>query len=115
MLDFGSKKQNKKFKTESVLKESSKRGYIWVNPGYLLQEHEWIKRNTTLPKMTQCGNTSPSVYMISNLMTYMFQRQKPWWMIWKSDEEYKRWILLRKDHWIVDHQIREELLKQRKI
>lgn len=113
-MDFGNKDQNKKFKEVSVLKPSSKRGYIWVNVSYLLIEHDWIKNNSKLSKVVYLGNVSKSVYMVGSLISYMFQRKKPLFCF-KSEREYKRWILLRKDHWLIDHDVRVKLLAEGKI
>jgi len=112
-MDFGNKKKNKIFKDASVLKSSRKRGYIWVNPTYLISEYEWIKKNTTLPPCV--SGVSHTVYMVNSLMTYMFLRVKPIWMFWKTEDEYKRWILLREDHWLIDHSVRNRLLLQKLI
>ena len=116
MVDFGQKKLNDKFYGNTVLRKSSKKGYIWVNGTFLLTEYEYMKRNTTLKGSDGTANSSPNVVMIDHLMKYMYERKVPWY-VWgeKARLEYKRWILLRKDHWLVDHNVREEMIRKRLI
>ena len=95
-------------KNSSVFKDSDLKGYIQVNISYLLEELEWLKNNT---KVTSMGK-NPNVEMLDHLLTWMAQRTKPLWMIFTDEREWRQWIELKEDHWIVNHNIRDELMKK---
>ena len=102
-----------KRKEGSVLKKSRIKGYVKVHISYLLEELDWIKKNTKLSS----GNIkrSPTVMMVDGLLSWMGLRKKPIWLCLVSDRDYKQWIDLREDHWLIDHSKRAELLKQKAI
>lgn len=97
----------------TVIRKSSVTGFVQVHMVYLIDELSWIKKNTKLPKMG--SKPSISVQMVDTLLTWMGMRKKPWWNFWTDEKEWKNWVNLRKDHWLVDHNIRTELVKKRLI
>jgi len=115
MVDFGDKKKNNKFHESTVFKKSKKKGFIQVHSAYLLQELQWMKQKTTLRDCQPSnisGERSSSCQMIDHLLFWMAQRKKPIELFWVNEYRWKQWIDLKKDHWIVDHNKRSEMLKK---
>ena len=106
-------KMSPKKKESSVFKKSRARGFMKVHISYLLEELDWIRANTTLSS----GNVknSPSVMMVDDLLTWAGLRRKPIWMFFVNNRDYKQWIELREDHWLLDHSQRAELVKNKMI
>ena len=111
---FGKKKvKNKKYgKATNVFKKSKTKGYIQVHMMYLMDELSWIRKNTTQVNVSS-GNSS--VVMVENLVAWMAMREKPKFMFWVAEKEWKNWVTLREDHWLIDHTKRAELIKQKQI
>lgn len=102
-----------KRKESSVFKKSRIKGYIKVHISYLLEELDWIRSHTTF----NSGNIkrSPTVMMVDGLLTWMGLRKKPIYLLFVNNRNYRQWIDLREDHWLMDHAQRAELLKKKMI
>lgn len=108
-MSWPKKSDKKPHKDSSVFRDSNVKGYVQVHISYLLEELEWLKNNT---KLTLGTNKNPNVEMLDHLLTWMAQRKKPLWMIFTDERKWKQWVTLKKDHWVVNHNIREELMKK---
>jgi len=93
-------------------------GYTPINGANLLALLEEMKGKTTLPGIDVKHN--PSLYMIDNLIWFMSQMEVPWHlklMFWtdKPQTNYKSWINIHEDHWIVNRNTMNKLLQLKQI
>ena len=112
-----SKKEQEKItkharKGGNLFKKSKIKGYVNVHVIYLIEQIDWIKKNTT--QKDNMG-ASLTVTMVEHLLTWMAMRKKPAWMFGVDEKDYKNWIDLEKGHWLVDEKIRPELIRKKLI
>jgi len=86
--------------------------YVEVHMRYLMEQLDWLKKNTTL--RPEHGG-SPTVRMLDNLLTWMATRKKPIWKIFTDEKKWKQWIALREDHWLVDLSRRDSSIRKKLI
>lgn len=119
MFGFGEDKKKKKAKKPSnVFRKCKTEGYIEVYHEYLLELVKEMESKSTLRDRSPGGVTksrSSSVQMLDSLLCWMFQRKKPFWMLGTNENEWKRWVVLKKNHWIIDEKIRAELIREKMI
>ncbi len=109
-------KLNKEFEHSSVIKPSRKKGYVKVHSIYLLEELDWIRKNSRLQKEAS-GKTATQI-MVDHLLMWMAYQEVPWYVKLLSlipgfnhmDRTYKEWILIRNDHWLVNQEARNKWL-----
>ena len=117
MFGIGKDKKKKK-KPSNVFRKCRTKGYVEVYHSYLLEVSREMASKSALQDRAPGGvsrSSSSSVQMLDSLLCWMFQRKKPFWMLGVDETEWKKWIALREDHWIVDEELRYKLLKERKI
>lgn len=114
MFGIGEKKKKKKKRVSpsNVFRKSKTKGYKEVHMLYLMEQLQWIRSNTTL---SHRSGGSPSVNMLDHLLTWMAMRKKPWYLFTVDESDYKNWVSLREDHWILNDAIRPELIRRKMI
>lgn len=102
-------------KNEVLIKKSKLKGYVQVHMSYLMEEFNWIKKNTTLRGRDGTTRTSPNIQMVDHLLIWMGSRKKPWWKFLTNETEWKQWVTLREDHWLMNHDVKAELIAKKLI
>jgi len=119
MFGIGEDKDNKKIKKpENVFRKCKTTGYKEVYYDYLLDVDQEMKVKTTLKDSSPTSlsqSSSSSVQMLEHLMCWMFMRQKPFWISGEKQDQWKKWIALKEDHWIVNNEVRSQLIKEKVI
>lgn len=121
MFGFGedkNKKKKKSKKPKNVFRKSKTKGYKDVHQLYLFDIAREMEIKTFLRDASPSDvspSRSSSVQMVESLMCWMSQRTEPFWTIFGDKGEWRKWIALREDHWIVNEEKRIQLLKEKKI